>query len=150
MDPRTSDSPWPPEQGEAPDPQADVCAACGTPLIAAKAHLSSDGPVCEACHKAASAVDRRRNVARESNVNALLGGIFSVLGGAWLLVTALGGVIFVKLSLIAVIVVVGAVATVLRMQTTAAHGTLGKGLVVLGAIAGALGLVGVLAALAGQ
>jgi hypothetical protein len=148
MDHPTSD-PARPEKGEAPYRHADVCAACGTPLIAAEAHLSGDGPVCEACHKAASALERQRNVARETNVSALLGGMFSVLGGCWLLVTGLGGVIFIKFSLIAVVGVLAAVTTVPRMKTTAAHGTLGKGLAVLGAIAGAVGVVGILKALAG-
>jgi predicted lipid-binding transport protein (Tim44 family) len=118
-------------------------------VIAAEAHLSGAGPVCEACHRSSAAKERERNAARESNVSALLGGVFAALAGAWLVVTALGGVVFVKASLIAVGVLVSAVATVPRMRTSAAHGTLGKILVALGAAVGAGGLVALIARFAG-
>jgi len=128
----------------APYRSAEGCAACGVPLVAGDALLSSRGPVCEACHKAESAAERERNVLRESNTSALLGGIFSTLAGVALLMM---GVIATELPLricvIAITVVVGAVARVRGMRTSAVHGTIGKRLVGLGAVLGAIGVVAI-------
>lgn len=136
--------------GTAAYRKAEACAACGESLVAAEAYLSGDGPVCEACHRAAATAERGRNVAREANVGVLLSGIFSTLGGVTLLATGLflPPAVPVRVCLVAAGVIVSGVITVRRTQATAAHGTLGRALVALGAIAGALGLVAIVARLA--
>jgi hypothetical protein len=128
----------------------ESCATCGTAIVVADAYLSRDGPVCEECHRADAAAARGRDRARESNTEALLGGIFSTLAGVTLLAT---GLLFpeiqVRACVIAVAVLVGMVIRVPRMETTEAHGAAGKWLVVLGAILGAIGVVAILVRFAG-
>ena len=120
---------------------AEGCASCGVPVVAAEAFLSGRGPVCEACHKTESAAERERNVLRESNTSALLGGIFSTLAGvALLMMGVIATELPLRVCLIAITVVVGAVARVRGMHTDAAHGTVGKRLVGLGAVLGAIGV----------
>ncbi len=122
----------------------ESCASCGAPLASADAYLSSNGPVCPACHKAAAAAERTRNQAAEANTSALLGGIFAALAGITLFSTGLLlPYLVLRPCLIAVFAIVIAVARVPRMRTTAAHGTLGKRLVKLGAVAGAIGAIGI-------
>jgi hypothetical protein len=118
------------------------CASCNAQIVAAEAYLSGSGPVCEPCHKQAAMADRQRSLGRESNTDALLGGIFASLSGL-----ALAGLgmfspeIPVRPTAIAMAVIVTAVVRVPRMHTTAAHGTVGKRLVAVGAVLGGIGLL---------
>jgi hypothetical protein len=135
---------------EPPYRSPEVCATCRAPLVAAEAYLSGSGPVCEACHKATFKAERRREAVRESNTSALLGGIFSTLAGLALLVMGvLAAEIPVKIFAISVVVVGGAVLHVPRMETDALRGTVGKKLVYVGAVLGALGVLALAVRLAG-
>src|SRR5262245_48994882 len=94
------------------------CAVCGVALTRDDAYLSSAGAVCDACHKRDAVAQRHRNASRETNVEALLGGIFATASGAGLgLVGLFSDVVPIKLCLLCAVVVVIAYGRVFKLST---------------------------------
>jgi hypothetical protein len=123
------------------------CASCGVTFDRDDAFLSSQGPVCAACHKRDAQTIRERDRGRASSTDALMNGVFALGAAAMIAVVAFvtpDGMVPARVFGICGLSVVALVVCALRSWRLGAgsqRAVIGRILVVVGVIAGAISAI---------